>query len=65
MADYLAELESSFNKLNFMGLPVAEEMQMTFLLVLLMNDEIIPGTVAAFKTMNDFSSSCEELLGHS
>lgn len=37
MGAYLPELETSFNKLRSMGLPVAEEIQVVILLVSLIN----------------------------
>lgn len=47
--DYIAELESNFNRLAIMIMPVAEKMQVAILLVSLMNEESLKSTVAELK----------------
>lgn len=49
VGDYLVELETSLSKLSSLGLPVAENMQVALSLVSLMNEDALPGTVAAMK----------------
>ena len=53
MGEYLTELESMFNRLCSMGMPIAEPMQVAILLVSLGCEEEMAGTVAAIKTMDE------------
>lgn len=66
LGDYFAELETYFNRLAGMGLPVAEEMQVAILLVSVMHEETLKGTVAALKTVEDskatWNNVCSRLL---
>lgn len=51
MGDYLTEFETKFNKLSRMQLPVAEKMQVAFLLVSLSNEKCLSRTIATLKAM--------------
>lgn len=57
MGDYLAEFETSSNKMSSMGLPVAEDILTAILSVSLVNEETLSGTVAASETLEDSKTS--------
>lgn len=63
MGEYLSEMESLFNKLAAMGLPLASEMQVAVLLVSLTSEESLSGTVSAIKTMDEGRASWEYVSG--
>lgn len=66
MGDFISELETHFNKLACMGLPIVEEMQVAILLVSVMHEESMKSTVAALKTVDadraTWDSVCSRLL---
>ncbi len=52
IAEHFSELESMFNLLSGMSSPVDESMQVAILLVSIMAQESLKGTVAAIKTVD-------------
>lgn len=63
MGEYLSEMESMFNKLAAMKLPIAPELQVAILLVSMTAEESLSGTVSAIKTMDESRATWEYVSG--
>lgn len=53
MGEYLCEFETLFNRLECMGSPQSDDMQVAILLVSIMHEDTLSGTIAAIKTMDE------------
>jgi len=63
MGEYLADIETLFNKLAAMGMALVEPMQVAILLVSISSVDSFQGTVAAIKTMEDHKATWDYVSG--
>ena len=63
MGEYLADIETLFNKLAAMRMPLVEPMHVAILVVSISSVDSFQGTVAAIKTMEDHKATWDYVSG--